>query len=373
MTNYWKGIYGQNHAKEILSKIIASQKIPHAFLFYGPEGIGKHFTAVRFAQLLNSGFKEDFASAKESQKIEQLLEPYIKYIIPLPRGKNETGDDMPLDKLSKEEVEEIQKEIDAKAANPYYKIQIENANNVKIGSIREIRKFTNMNFDDIRYRVILISEAEKMNDTAQNALLKSLEEPPEGIIFILLTSNKSQLLDTIASRCWLVNFSPLTEGDIISILTEHFSIEKEEAQMAAVFSNGSLIKATELIHHGIKQLPEKVINILRYSLGGKYQSVYKELQPVTADSSGYTLRLILQLIGFWLADAQKNKTGRGGYFFRGHAETIEKFNQRYTAADIDQLIVRVSELENAIDNNANLNILAMNLIFDLASLKYTGI
>ncbi|MGE5411774.1 MAG: ATP-binding protein, partial [Clostridiales bacterium] len=248
-----------------------------------------------------------------------------------------------------------------------------NANNIKISSIREIRKFLSMNFDEVKYRIILISEAHLMNDEAQNALLKNLEEPPEGAIFILLTSNRNLLLDTIISRCWLVNFEPLSTDDIISILTRNFSIDEGTSRSLALFSNGSVYKALDFLKHDFDNFKSRVINILRYSIASKFHSAYKEIQPLISDSSGQSLKLVIQLIIFWFIDVQKNKYQIQDYFFWEDSETVEKFNLKFSNIDINNIVVNLSSIEQSVDYNVNLNILALNIIFELASLRFNRI
>ena len=146
MNERWNNIYGQEKVKNCLDSILNSRQIPHAFLFIGPEGVGKHYIAVRFTQLLNSSGSN---TIKESilTKINNLNEPYIKYIIPLPRGKNELPGDSPVEKLNKETLDSLRTEINNKIINPYYKIILPNANNIKISSIRDIRNFLAFSFN----------------------------------------------------------------------------------------------------------------------------------------------------------------------------------------------------------------------------------
>ena len=148
--NNWSGIYGQTSVINILTKLLESSSIPHAFLFTGLSGVGKEFTAIRFAQALNSSNLSDKDSEKISNQINSFSEPYVKYILPLPRGKNETDSSGPFEKLSAEENETYWEQLKKKISNPYYKIQMERASNIKISSIRDINKFLTMNFSDIR-------------------------------------------------------------------------------------------------------------------------------------------------------------------------------------------------------------------------------
>ena len=201
MHNYFEDIHGQERVKNILSNFNSTSKIPHALLFTGLEGVGKEAIAVKFAQSVNSVLLDGNEKDKVLKLISNLSEPYLKYILPLPRGKNETESDGPTDKLSEDEIELLREELQKKINNPYYIIAIHKANTIKINSIREIKRILSLDFSDIAYRFIIIASAHLMNEASQNALLKNLEEPPEGVIFILITPYPERLRETIRSRC----------------------------------------------------------------------------------------------------------------------------------------------------------------------------
>src|SRR3990172_5629534 len=146
MTDFFKDIHGQEWVKKILSKINTTSAIPHALLFTGIEGIGKENFAIRFAQSINSLFLPDERKNKVLKLISNLSEPYVKYIIPLPRGKNETDSDGTTDKLNIDENQPLQQELSKKINNPYYKLTLPKANTIKINSIREIKKFLSLDY-----------------------------------------------------------------------------------------------------------------------------------------------------------------------------------------------------------------------------------
>ena len=108
--------YGQKSILSVLDKIINSSNIPHAFLFSGPNGIGKFNTAFNLARELN---KEN-SNPNVLRQIDKLAEPYIKLIVPLPRGRGETNDDSATDKLSKDSLTEIQNQFELKSQNPLF-------------------------------------------------------------------------------------------------------------------------------------------------------------------------------------------------------------------------------------------------------------
>jgi DNA polymerase-3 subunit delta' len=370
MTDLWDSIYEQNKAKEILSNICKERRVPHAFLFLGQEGIGKFFTAVQFAKILNGESESSVQFDSIKKKISSLQEPYVKLIIPLPRGKNETGEDSGTEKLSADVISSIQSEINQKIVNPYYHISIDGANTIKINSIREINKFISFNMDDVKYRVIIITDAHLMNENAQNSLLKNLEEPPEGIVFILITSQPEKLLQTIHSRCWILNFEPLKELAIQEILTKYFNVNKEIAKKASRFSEGSSLIAYSLIEQfDISRIMEKTISVLRYSFARRYNSAHMELLKFIHESSNESLHLLIRMIKSWMNDSMKSKVFLNGYFFEDYQNTFEKFNVRYNNVNIDRIFSVLDELDTYHNRNVNLNVLCLNIIFELASLS----
>ena len=368
MDNFWNGIYGQESVKQLLSGLINSSKIPHAFLFTGLEGVGKEFFALRFTQALNSKLEDKNKAALISNSISNFSEPYIKFIFPLPRGKNETEGNSPTEKLSQDEILLIQDELKQKTGNPYYKISIPKATNIKVNSIRDIKKFLSFDYSDILYRTILISDAHLMNEESQNALLKALEEPPEGVIFILTTPYPSVLRETIRSRCWNINFQPLNYSDIKNILINYFNIEPGLAQKISPFAGGSIAIALRLIEHDFELLLEKTISILRYSFGRKYSSALDQFSEFISDNNSDSIKLIVQMIIIWLNDFQKFRLGIKEFYFVDHLETIEKFGQRFPNLELNNIVYKLERLASVFQNNVNINLVVLNIIFELSAL-----
>lgn len=367
MNILWDKNLGQENAIEHLSKIINSNRIPHAFLFVGREGIGKHYAAVKFAQFINSSDELD-ENNPIVKRIESLSEPYVKFVFPLPRGKGESADDSPTEKLSQDQIEEVTNAIQNKVGNPYYKIEIEKASGIKINSIRDVRRFININYDEIKYRLILIEDAHLMNEEAQNALLKSLEEPPEGVIFILTTSDENRLLPTIKSRCWAINFIPLSNENLVYILTKYYNVEKDFAQKLTFFSDGSVLEALRLINSNFEETIEKVIDVLRYSLAKKYHSAYSVLNELFKDKKPDFIKQVITMLSRWFSDAQKERAGLDDFYFDQDKETFMKFNQKFKNTDINNLLVKLDELSNSVGRNVGLNMITTSIIFEISAI-----
>jgi DNA polymerase-3 subunit delta' len=366
MNNKWKGIYGQQSVLDILDRLILSSNIPHAFLFTGIDGVGKEFTAIKFTAVVNS------IDTSNSEHLDQIIsaysEPYVKFVYPLPRGKNETDESGPFEKLNSDDLDLIKEELHKKKENPYYKLSIPKAAKIKVNSIRDIKKFLSFNYSDIKYRTILISDAHLMNEEAQNALLKNLEEPPEGVIFILITPYPGLLRETIRSRCWDLNFSPLNNYDLKEILVSHFNIGPDLAESIAPFSNGSITNALNLLDTDFYFLLEKVISILRFSFAKKYHSALNEISYFLKENSANRMKILVQMIIIWLNDIQQHRIGNNNYFFDKYTETLEKFNLRFPLINLNDSVVRIDYFGSVIPNNINLNLIAVNIIYELSAL-----
>ncbi|KPI46542.1 DNA polymerase III subunit [Clostridioides difficile] len=185
---YFENIIGQNFAKKYLTNSIKKNKLNNAYMFEGIDGIGKKKFADELSKLLL-----DYVNLENSPD----------YILIKPDG-----------------------------------------NSIKIAQIR------NMQSDIVirphkDYKIYIINNAEKMTVEAQNALLKTLEEPPDYAIIILVTNNKESLLETIKSRCDIIKFSPIPMEDLKKYLIDT-GIEEERAQLLATFSRGSVENALSL-------------------------------------------------------------------------------------------------------------------------------
>lgn len=368
MTDFLKNIEEQYRVKNILSTITASSNIPHALLFTGNEGVGKDNMAIRFAQSIIMNFTKEADKERIINQVSSLAEPYIKIIIPLPRGKNETESDGPTDKLSNDDMDILKSELQKKILNHYHTISIPRANTIKINSIRDIKKFLSLNYNDIEYRFVIITTAHQMNEAAQNALLKNLEEPPKGVIFILITPYPSLLRETIRSRCWNINFDPLTNDELINILVNNFEMERDIAELVTPFAEGSISSALKLVELDIESLCEQTISILRYSFGKKYHSAFNELNSLLKDQSAENIQLIVKMIIIWMNDLQKQKLNINHYFFKKYKDTLIKFNSKFPEIEVNDFIFRIDRLSSFTKKNINTNLLLANVIFELSAL-----
>ncbi|MEN6439083.1 MAG: DNA polymerase III subunit delta' [Syntrophobacter sp.] len=198
-------IPGQQRAVRFLRQLVRKNAVPHAFLFSGMTGTGKLATAREFAKVLECFHPRDFDSCDECascRKIDEGIHP------------------------------------------DFIQVRSDGAS-IKIDQIRELRERFRFRPFEGKWRVVIIEDAQKLREEAANAILKILEEPPRGNIFIMLAPEAQMLLQTIVSRCCHVRFQPLGDDVVTDILLKD-GIPRERAAEIARLSEGSLDRARQL-------------------------------------------------------------------------------------------------------------------------------
>jgi len=182
-----------------LNSIIKNKSFANGYIFYGAEGIGKKQTALHFIKEI---FKQSLASKNIEEKISNNNHPDFLIIEPDSLLTNKSSDSSNLEKTTKSGSEII-----------------------KIAQIRSIKTFLSQKSINSEKKIVLINDAHFLNEAASNCLLKTLEEPSNGI-FILLTSKLNLLLDTIISRCQIVRFKSFSSKQIESLLKDYLNTSK---------------------------------------------------------------------------------------------------------------------------------------------------
>ncbi|MGC1383230.1 MAG: DNA polymerase III subunit gamma/tau, partial [Candidatus Acidiferrales bacterium] len=258
----FKEVVGQDHVTRTLANAIQSGRVAHAYIFAGVRGVGKTTTARILAKALNCA---KGASAEPDNTCDSCRE--------ITEGRS-------LDVL----------EIDA-------------ASNRGIDQIRELREMVRYAPAKGRYKVVILDEAHQLTDEASNALLKTLEEPPEGVIFILATTRAEDLVETIKSRAQLFNFHALEfreiAGEIERIAKEeNLKIEPGAVAVLARAAQGSLRDGLSLMEQAIAYSDDTITDEnVRELLGVVAESVLDDLvNAISEQSTEKALALVHRLI-----------------------------------------------------------------------------
>lgn len=251
-------VIGHNKQIELLKKSLENNRIAHAYLFIGPEGVGKGAVAGGLASaLLCRENNYNYCNCLSCSKVQSLNHPDFHWYAP-------------------------------------------QGNKFKIDQIREIQKKVLYKPYEGQKKIFVIEGAEAMTTEAANSLLKVLEEPPKDTIFILLANNAYGLLPTILSRCQQIQFNKLSEAEIIQILKEQ-EINEEKASLAAPLANGSLSKALELIQSENKLAKrEKLLIMLEGIKKIDHVNIFKIAEEMEKEKEDIEFTLDVML--FWFRD-----------------------------------------------------------------------
>lgn len=201
-------IIGHDNIISQLMMAVKFDKVSHAYIFNGPDGSGKSLVAKAFAQSLLCEKHEEKGCGvcPACRHVQSDSNPDLKYI------RHEKPNTIGVDDVREGLVNDIQ-------LKPYNGLR----------------------------KVYIIDEAEKLSPQAQNAILKTIEEPPEYSVIIFLTNNSEVFLPTIMSRCITFNFRPIRESVIVDYLIKEYKIADYDAKVCATFSQGLLGRAIKLV------------------------------------------------------------------------------------------------------------------------------
>ena len=234
-------IIGQKHLIHHLKTSTDNGRIAHAQLFVGNNGNGILITAIAYAQYLIG--KDNPAS---QAKVEKLQHPDLHFAFPT--AINHSVKRHPVSKLFLEDWRTFVKEQPYGNLFDWYQhIGIENKQGqIGVDEAEEIVKSLQLKSYEGGYKVMIIWMAEKMNTAAANKLLKLIEEPPKQTIFLLVVEQKDQLINTIVSRCQIVEFPRLTDENISNVLIEKENVVPAQAHKIAQQVEGNYNKALKL-------------------------------------------------------------------------------------------------------------------------------
>jgi DNA polymerase-3 subunit gamma/tau len=260
--NLFEEVVGQEHVTRTLANAIASGRVAHAYIFAGVRGVGKTTTARILAKALNCA---KGATAEPDNTCDSCRE--------ITEGRS-------LDVL----------EIDA-------------ASNRGIDQIRELREMVRYAPASGRYKVVILDEAHQLTDEASNALLKTLEEPPPGVIFILATTRAEDLVETIKSRAQVFNFHALEFKQIAAQIEkiakqEKLKIEPGAVAVLARAAQGSVRDGLSLLEQAIAYSEDTITDAnVRELLGVVAESVLDDLvNAISEQSTQKALALVHKLI-----------------------------------------------------------------------------
>lgn len=372
----WDFVVGQRRQKMLLRNALLSGRLAHAYLFYGPEGVGKDAAAIEFGKAVNceAGTGEACDRCSSCRPFNSLQHPNLKLVFAMPVGKSEKSDDSPVAKLSTEDLENVREQLRLKALNRYHRIAVPKATTIKVNSIRELKRESSLTAFTRGKKVMIIVDAENMNDEASNSLLKTLEEPTEDTLLILTTSARDHLLPTIISRCQPVRFDLLSEDEIAKELCLHHKVDEPHAQLISRLAHGSMSRAIELLKEDLQEQREKVVDFLRALHSGEVLQVSQFLDQLmrTFGSDRLQCERFLELLQFWLRDALCVSEGHTLVINVDQQESIERFVRAVAGANFPSLLTLVERSISLLNKNVYIPLILQGLSINLMKLLRAG-
>jgi DNA polymerase-3 subunit delta' len=339
----------------MLGGAFASERISHAYLFYGPEGSGKRAVAISLAAALvcrSSASGQSCPGCDACEKAIRLEHPDVHYLMPAPK---DTGNDI------------IGARLRLLGENPYSIVDFDRkpASGKAASSERVIYSVDRIHHDVHRslsfaaaqggYKVVIMSDADRLNTQAANALLKVLEEPRPGTVLILVSSSPDALLPTIRSRCQAVRFDRLSDAEIATSLVQWESVEPGIAATFARMADGSYSQALDLVRNPeLIDLRESVIRFMRTAYQCRSTDVVQFAEELQRSSREHT-RFFYQLLLLWLRDILMVKMmgAQATIVNIDQAEAIAKFAGNLPDARVDVMVELVEEAGRLINRNVN--------------------
>ena len=325
-------IFGHEKVKNILRRAVETNNVGHAYIFEGPSGVGRYSAALSFASALLCNERKDGESCGVCNVGKMCLaksHPDVRVI------SNQLYDSSKKsDKLLTDTIRSMKREIYQK---PY------------IGD----------------RKIYIIPNADTMNISAQNSLLKILEEPPLYCTIILIAQNSNAFLDTVLSRAVRIKFSPLDESLVEEYLIKNTVIDKEKAYAAASMSGGSIGAALKIAEdEDLYKLREETITYLMKMLSPSYKNAFDLAKFLKGKKNDYK-EIFTVIISFWgdlikLTEFRENDR----ISMKDKHQELDKFAEKLDKGSATELMeITVKTMIN-IEQNVNYSALAQMMVLD---------
>ncbi|MBD5452991.1 MAG: DNA polymerase III subunit [Lachnospiraceae bacterium] len=316
-------IIGQEQLKEHLQNAISMNKVSHAYIINGERSSGKEFIAKVFAAALQCE-KGGVEPCGECHSCKQALSGNQPDIIFVSHDKPNTIG-----------VEDIRAQIN---------------NDIVIKPYSSPRK------------VYIMNEGEKMTVQAQNALLKTLEEPPEYAVILILTANVDSLLPTILSRCVVLNMKPVPDNKVKKYLMEDLAVPDYKANICVAFARGNIGKAKMLAtSEEFEKVKEEAVTLVKYINDMEISEIVKAIKKISEykfDVTDY-----LDILSVWYRDVLLFKATKdaNSLIFKDEIQYIRKVADRSTYEGIETIVKALQQAKRRLDANVNFD-LTMELL-----------
>ena len=235
----FKKLVGNDQVKRTLKHLLANDRVPNSLLLAGDEGVGKRQFALELARAIICGEPVDGEACGVCPACRRAD------VFTFPKSDDKDAHKRVI----------FSDHPDVGTVIPYNR-------NILVDAIRHLESEANFRPYEAKARFFIVDDADKMNDSASNALLKTLEEPPPTTHIFLITSRPDSLLPTIRSRCQTLRFSPVAGAEIERFLIEDRAFSHDEARLAARLSRGSIGRAVSINVEKLRVRRERMLAVV---------------------------------------------------------------------------------------------------------------
>ena len=373
-------VFAQDRALDQLQQALRSERVPHAYIFHGPAGVGKELCAREFAKVILCENRRQ--TRHDNQDVFDCCDLCVSC-----RGiQADTHPDFHL--VYREQIYELRPERpDQQEADNQGRSKTTKATNLAIDVIREkLNEPAHLTSAYGRGKVFVVREFHLADAPGQNALLKTLEEPPAGTVLILLADSLEGLLPTVLSRCRMVVFSPLPEDFLLDRLSQA-GCEQSQGRFWARFAQGSLgralwftgqqwyqdkVELLESLAHltagEVVELAERMIDLAK-----DYTSRTRKEEPPISDTVAKQrmYSFLLAVTAAFYRDLMLCRSGSGpsAWINADQEPLVKAAAHRIALLDASRAVSLVSRAEYLILANVNANLVFEDLFGDLAGLN----
>ena len=350
-------VLGHERARTVLARVLASDRLPHAFLFHGPEGVGKGLIARLFAlSLICTRPGADAAgcgACPACRKAANGNHPDVLVVTRL--AKKEKRADADLDDEAEDDADDGPP---AKGGElrPFIVVQ----------QIRELNHHAAYAPREGRRRVFIVDPADRMHTESQNALLKTLEEPGGQTVIVLVASRPHVLLPTVRSRCFQVGFGAMSPDDL-ALGLEARGFTASEARARAALAEGRPGRAISLDLPGLAARRDQALAALEALVGSKRAA--SELAAFVEQIAGEGETDLLEgldLVMALLRDAARAAAGGGAILHGDVAPRIERLGRALGAERATDIVALADRLRGDLRLNINKTLLCESLLASVA-------
>lgn len=233
-------LIGNTRVKEMLERLIKTDRLPNSLLFSGDGGVGKKQFVLEIAKSFVCQNPKGVSPCNSCQACKRA----VKFDFPKPDDRD------------------AHKQV-IFSEHPDVGLVISYKRFILVDAIRDLEKEANFRPYEGKARFLIINDAEKMNEASSNALLKTLEEPPETSFIFLVSSRPMSLLQTIRSRCQTIRFSPVEDKEIKDFLLKTSEYSPTDAELISKLSRGSVGKALQTDLETFRSGRESMLKVLK--------------------------------------------------------------------------------------------------------------